>query len=50
VPKNQEKYCQNSASEGNDEYRLLNAKPTSPKLLAATVYEFSTKSSHNAAI
>jgi hypothetical protein len=50
VPRNQEEHCHNSAREGNDEYRLLNAKPTSPELLATTVYEFSTKSSHNAAI
>jgi hypothetical protein len=50
VPKNKEEYCQNSAKKGNDEYRLLNAEPTSPELLATTVYEFSTKSSHNAAI
>jgi hypothetical protein len=50
VPRNQEEHCQNSAREGNDEYRLFNAKSTSPKLLATTVYEFSTKSSHNAAI
>jgi hypothetical protein len=38
------------SKKGNDEYRLLNAKSTSPKLLATTVCEFSTKSSHNAAI
>jgi hypothetical protein len=50
VPRNQEEHCQNSAREGNDEYRLFNAKSTSPELLATTVYEFSTKFSHNAAI
>jgi hypothetical protein len=49
VPRNQEESCQNSAREGNDGYRLLNGKPTSPELLATTVHEFSTKSSHNAA-
>jgi hypothetical protein len=50
VPRNQEECFQNSAREGNDEYRLFNAEPTSPELLATTVYEFSTKSSHNATI
>jgi hypothetical protein len=38
------------SKKGNDEYRFLNAEPTSPELLATTVYEFSTKSSHNATI
>jgi hypothetical protein len=50
VPRNQEEYCQNSARESNAEYRLLNAEPTSPELLATTIHEFSTKFSHNAAI
>jgi hypothetical protein len=50
VPRNQEKYRKNSAREGNDEHRLLNAKPTSPELLADTFHELSTKSSRNAAI
>jgi hypothetical protein len=50
VPRNQEEYRQNSAREGNDEHRLLNAEPTSPDLLAATLHELSTKSSCNAAI
>jgi hypothetical protein len=50
MPRNQEEYCQNSARKGNDEYHLLNAEPTSPELLATTVHEFPTKSSHNAAI
>jgi hypothetical protein len=40
----------NSAREGNDEYRLLNAKSTSPELLATIVYEYSTKSCHNAEV
>jgi hypothetical protein len=50
VPRNQEEYCKDSTREGNDEHHLLNAEPTSPKLLAATLHEFSTKSSCNAAI
>jgi hypothetical protein len=50
VPRNQEEYCEDSAREGNDEHGLLNAKPTSPELLATTLHEFSTKSSCNAAI
>jgi hypothetical protein len=50
VPRNQKEHCQDSAREGNDEHRLLNAKPTSPELLAATFHEFSAKSSYNAAI
>jgi hypothetical protein len=50
VPRNQEEYCQNSAREGNDEYHLLNAEPTSPELLAATLHESSAKSSCHAAI
>jgi Mg/Co/Ni transporter MgtE len=50
VPGNQEEYSKNSTRESNDEYRLLNVEPTSPELLATTIHEFSTKSSHNAAI
>jgi hypothetical protein len=50
VPRNQEEYSHNSAREGNDEHRLLNAEPTSPELLAATFHELSTKSSCNVAI
>jgi hypothetical protein len=50
VTRNQEKYCQDSAREGNDEHRLLNAEPTSPELLAAKLHEFLTESSCNAAI
>jgi hypothetical protein len=50
VPTNQEEYCQDSAREGNDEHRLLNAEPTSPELLETTLHEFSTKSSCNATI
>jgi hypothetical protein len=50
VPRNQEEYRQNSAREGNDEHRLLNAEPTSPELMATTLHELSTKSSCNAAI
>jgi hypothetical protein len=50
MPRNQEEYCYNLARKGNHEYRLLNAKSTSPKLLATTVHEFSTKSSRNATI
>jgi hypothetical protein len=43
-------YRQDSAREGNNEHRLLNAKPTSPELLATTLHELSTKPSYNAAI
>jgi hypothetical protein len=50
VPRNQEEHFSNSGRESHDEYHLFNAKSTSPKLLAATVREFSTESSHNAAI
>jgi hypothetical protein len=50
VPRNQKEYRQNSASESNVEHRLLNAEPTSPELLAATLHEFSAKSSCHAAI
>jgi hypothetical protein len=50
VPRNQEEYHDNSAREGYDEHRILNAEPTSPEFLAATVHELSTKSSCNAAI
>jgi hypothetical protein len=50
VPRNQEEYRKNSAIEGNDEYRLLNAESTSPELLAATFHELSNKSTCNAAI
>jgi hypothetical protein len=40
----------NSARESFDEHRILNAEPTSPEFLAATVHELSTKSSRNVAI
>jgi hypothetical protein len=50
VPRNQEEYHENSAREGYDEHRILNAEPTPPEFLAATVHELSTKSSCNAAI
>jgi hypothetical protein len=50
VPRNQKEYRQNLARESNDEHRLLNAEPTSPELLAATLHEFLAKSSCNAAI
>jgi hypothetical protein len=50
MPRNQEEYRENSAREGYDEHRILNANPTSPEFLAATFHEFSAKSSHNATI
>jgi hypothetical protein len=50
VPRNQEEHRQNSARESYDEHRNINAEPTSPEFLAATVYELSTKSSCNATI
>jgi hypothetical protein len=50
VPRNQEEHRENSARESYDEHRILNAEPTSPKFLAATVHELSTKSSCDAAI
>jgi hypothetical protein len=50
VPRNQEEHRKNSARESFDEHIILNAEPTSPEFLAATVHELSTKSSRNAAI
>jgi hypothetical protein len=50
MPRNQEEHRKNSAREGNDEHRLLNAEPTSPELLATKLHEFSTESSYNTAI
>jgi hypothetical protein len=50
VPKNQEEHRKNSARESFDEHCILNAEPTTPEFLAATVHELSTKSSRNAAI
>jgi hypothetical protein len=50
VPRNQEEYHENSAREGYDEHRILNAEPTSPEFMAATFHELSIKSSCNAAI
>jgi hypothetical protein len=50
VPRNQEEHRKNSARESFDEHRILNAKPTLPEFLTATVHEFSTKSSRNATI
>jgi hypothetical protein len=39
VPRNQEEHRKNSARESFDEHRILNAEPTSPEFLAATVHE-----------
>jgi hypothetical protein len=50
VLRNQEEHRKNSARESYDEHGILNAKPTPPEFLAATVHELSTKSSRNAAI
>jgi hypothetical protein len=50
VPKNQKEHRNNSARESFDEYCILNAEQTTPEFLAATVHEFSTKFSCNAAI
>jgi hypothetical protein len=50
VPRNQEEHRKNSARESFDEHRILNAEPTTPEFLAATVHELSTKSSRNVAI
>jgi hypothetical protein len=50
VPRNQEEHHKNSARESYDEHRIINAEPTSPEFLAATVHELSTKSNCNAAI
>jgi hypothetical protein len=50
MPRNEEEYRKNSARESFDEHHILNAEPTSPEFLAATVHELSTKSSRNAAI
>jgi hypothetical protein len=50
VPRNQEQHRKNSARESFDEHRILNAEPTTPEFLAATIHELSTKSSRNAAI
>jgi hypothetical protein len=50
MSRNQEEYRKNSAREGDDEYSFLNAKSTSPELLAATFHEPSTKSSRNTTI
>jgi hypothetical protein len=50
VPRNQEEHRKNSARESFDEHRILNAEPTTPEFLAATIHELSTKSSRNATI
>jgi hypothetical protein len=50
VSRNQEEHRKNSARESFDEHHILNAEPTMPEFLAATVHELSTKSSRNAAI
>jgi hypothetical protein len=50
VPRNQEEHRKNSARESFDEHRILNAEPTLPEFLPATIHELSTKSSRNAAI
>jgi hypothetical protein len=50
VPRNQEEHRKNSARERFDEHRILNAEPTTPEFLAATIHELSAKFSRNAAI
>jgi hypothetical protein len=44
------KHRKNSARKSFHGHRILNAEPTTPEFLAATVHELSTKSSRNAAI
>jgi hypothetical protein len=39
VPRNKEEHGKNSARESTDEHRILNAKPVSPELLAASIHE-----------
>jgi hypothetical protein len=50
VVRNQEEHGKNSARESFDEHRILNAEPTTPEFLAATIHELSAKFSRNAAI
>jgi hypothetical protein len=50
VPRNQEKYRENSTRKSYDEHRILDAEPDSPEFLAARIHELSTKSSCDAAI
>jgi hypothetical protein len=39
VPRNEEEHGKNSAREGDNEHRILNAKPVSPEFLAAAIRE-----------
>jgi hypothetical protein len=50
VPRNQEKYRENSARKSYDGHRILDAELDSPEFLAATVHVLSTKSSCDAAV
>jgi hypothetical protein len=43
VPRNEEEHGKNSAREGANEHRILNAKPISPEFLAAAIRELTVK-------
>jgi hypothetical protein len=43
VPRNEEEHGKNSAREGTNEHRILNAKPVSPEFLAAAIREPTVK-------
>jgi hypothetical protein len=50
VPRNEEEHGKNSAREGTNEHRILNAKPVSPEFLAAAIREPTVKFCPSSAI
>jgi hypothetical protein len=50
VPRNEEEHGKNSAKEGANEHRILNAKPISPEFLAAAIRELTVKFCPSSAI
>jgi hypothetical protein len=50
VPRNEEEHGKNSAREGANEHRILNAKPISPEFLAAVIRELTVKFCPSSAI
>jgi hypothetical protein len=50
VPRNKEEYGKNSAREGTNEHRILNARPVSPEFLATSIREPTVKFCPSSAI
>jgi hypothetical protein len=50
MPRNEKEHGENSAREGTNEHRILNAKPISPEFPAAVIHELAVKFCSSSAI